>query len=98
MVAAASLHWPVLCLRSLTHFSICQWRVPAATPLIVLLAATGILMAFLAVRQRRLVAIGGLTALFVSASIVAFYSAAPRIESGKLEVTAIDVGQGDSLL
>ncbi len=98
MVAAASLHWTLLCLKSLTHFSISQWRVPDATPLIVLLAATGILIAFLAVRQRRLVAIGGLTALFVSASIVAFYSAAPRIESGKLEVTAIDVGQGDSLL
>src|SRR5258707_4728380 len=98
MIAAASLHWTLRCLNSLGHFHISQWRVPDATPLIVLLAATGILIAFFSVRQRRLVAIGGLTALFVSASIVAFYSAAPRIESGKLEVTAIDVGQGDSLL
>jgi len=36
--------------------------------------------------------------LFVTASVAALYRPAPRIERGKLEVTAIDVGQGDSLL
>ena len=36
--------------------------------------------------------------MFLSGGIVATYHAAPKIESRKLEITAIDVGQGDSLL
>ncbi len=45
-----------------------------------------------------MIAIAGLAALFLSGGIVATYHAAPKIESRKLEITAIDVGQGDSLL
>jgi competence protein ComEC len=98
MIAAGALHWTLFCLKALTQFHISQWRVPDATLPIMLLAATGILIALLSVRRRRLVAIAGVVALFVSAGFVAFYSSAPRTESGKLEITAIDVGQGDSLL
>jgi competence protein ComEC len=98
MIAAAALHWTLYCLNWLSHLQISQWRTPDASTLMALLAAMGVLIAFSSVRQRRAVALGGLAALFASAMFVAFYSSSPRIEPRKLEVTAIDVGQGDSLL
>jgi len=49
-------------------------------------------------RRRRAFALAGMAALFISSAIVAVYNAGAKIESGKLEVTAIDVGQGDSIL
>jgi competence protein ComEC len=97
MIAAAALHWTLLCLNSLSHFHIAQWRIPDAGPLVILLAASGVLLVFPGVRRRRALAIGSVALLFVSAGIAAFYSA-PRIQPGRLEITAIDVGQGDSLL
>ena len=97
-VAAASLHWTLACLHSLSHLPIAQWRVPDAAPVLALLAAAGILLALATVRRRHAVAFAGLAALFLSSGIAAVYSTAPHIERGKLEVTAIDVGQGDSLL
>lgn len=98
MIAGASLHWTLRCLNSLAHFHVAQWRVPDASLLIAFLAAAGVLIAFVAVRRRRMVALAGIAGLFVSAGVVAFYSAKPHVEPGKLEITAIDVGQGDSLL
>jgi competence protein ComEC len=97
-LAAAALHWTLACLHSLTRFHIAQWRVPDPTLLLSLLAVAGILLAFFAVRKQRAVAFAGLAALFVSGGIAAIYHAAPQIKRGKLEITAIDVGQGDSLL
>jgi len=55
-------------------------------------------IAFFAVRRQRAIAFAGLTGLFLSGGIVAVYHAHLKIERGKLEITAIDVGQGDSLL
>ncbi|HMC32087.1 MAG TPA: ComEC/Rec2 family competence protein, partial [Candidatus Angelobacter sp.] len=98
LIAAAALHWTLLCLNSLAHFHIAQWRISDAGPWFTALAASGALIAFFAVRQRRVAAIGGVALLFTSAGIAAFYSSPPRLERGKLEITAIDVGQGDSLL
>jgi competence protein ComEC len=97
-VAAASLHWTLACLHSLSRFHLAQWRVPDPTPLLALLAVAAIVLAFFAVRRQRAIAFAGLTGLFLSGGIVAVYHAAPKIERGKLEITAIDVGQGDSLL
>ena len=97
-IAAAALHWTLGCLQWLAHFNISQWRVPDAGVVIFLVAAAGILLAILAVRRQPQTAVGGLALLFASAAVVAFYAPRPAIEPGKLEVTSIDVGQGDSLL
>ncbi|MBZ5530440.1 MAG: ComEC/Rec2 family competence protein [Acidobacteriia bacterium] len=97
-IAAAALHWTLGCLQWLAHFNISQWRVPDAGVVIFLVAATGILLALLAVRRQPQTATAGLALLFASAAVVAFYAPRPAIEPGKLEVTSIDVGQGDSLL
>lgn len=98
MLAAGALHWTLGCLHFLSSLHVAQWRMPDPTALLTLLAAAGILLAFFAVRKQRTIAFGGLATLFLSGAIVAVYHAAPHVESGKLEITAIDVGQGDSLL
>ena len=98
MFAAGSLHWTLGCLHFLSRLHIAQWRVPDPNALLTLLAVAGILLAFFAVRKQRTIAFAGLAALFLSGGIVAVYHAPPHIEGGKLEITAIDVGQGDSLL
>ena len=49
-------------------------------------------------RRQRAVVLAGVAALFISSGIVAVYNSGAKIESGKLEITAIDVGQGDSIL
>jgi len=97
-VAAAALHWTLACLHVLSQFHISQWRMPDSTPILFLTAVAGIALVFIAVRRRRVVAFAGLAALFVSSFIVISYRSAPKFEPGKLEITAIDVGQGDSLL
>jgi competence protein ComEC len=97
-IASASLHWTLRCLGWLAHLHISQWRVPDPGSMISLLAAGGIVLAFFAVRRRRGLAWAGIGALFLSAAVAAFYLPPPSVASGKLEVTAIDVGQGDSLL
>ncbi|HET9285122.1 MAG TPA: DNA internalization-related competence protein ComEC/Rec2 [Candidatus Angelobacter sp.] len=98
MLAAASLHWTLLCVSWLSHLHISQWRIPNAGPLTAILAILGVLAAFLCIRKQRTTALAGVGALFASALFAAFYSPSPQLEPHKLEVTAIDVGQGDSLL
>jgi competence protein ComEC len=97
-LAAVALHWTAISLNSLSKLRVAQWRVPDPGPLIVLLAVAGVLIALVAVRRRRVVAFAGATLLFVTAGIAAVYPASPKTGQGVLEVTAIDVGQGDSLL
>lgn len=97
-IAAMALHWTLFCLNSLSHLPISQWRTPDPGLFMAMLAALGVLAAFVAIRRRREVALGGMAALFASAAFVAFYAPSPHVELRKLEITAIDVGQGDSLL
>jgi competence protein ComEC len=96
--AALALHWTLACVGWLADFHASQWRVPDPAPLLVLLAAAGILLALITVRRQRAFVLAGVAALFISSGIVAVYNSGAKIESGKLEVTAIDVGQGDSIL
>ena len=98
LIASKTLHWTLWCIVSLAHWNISQWRIPDPNPLIVFISVAGVLTALAAVKGRRWVVASGMAVLFISASVAALYRPAPRIERGKLEVTAIDVGQGDSLL
>ncbi len=98
LIASATLHWTLGSLHWLSRFSISQWRVPDAEPLLIALEIAAILAAFFAVRRQRKTAFAGIALLFLLSGTVAFYHAAPKTTAGKLEVTAIDVGQGDSLL
>jgi competence protein ComEC len=96
--AAALLHRTLACLHALSQLHVARWRVSDPTPFLLLLAAVGVLYALVTVRRERTIVFSGMAVLFLSSSIVAVYHSKPRIEPGKLEITAIDVGQGDSLL
>lgn len=96
-IAAGSLHWALRCLAALSHFHVAQLRTPDPGLATGLVAAAGIVFALAAVRRRGLAA-AGIAVLLVSAGLAAFWQPAPDITPGKLEITAIDVGQGDSLL
>jgi competence protein ComEC len=97
-IAAIALHWTLFCLSHLARLHLSQWRVPDAGWEISLIAAAGIAVSLLTVRRRRALAWAGLAMLFASAAAAAFFSGAARLAPGKLEITAIDVGQGDALL
>jgi competence protein ComEC len=72
--------------------------VPDAGRVVVFVAAAGVLLVLVAVRGRRIVTFAGMALLFVTAGIAVVYPASQETGQRVLEVTAIDVGQGDSLL
>ena len=98
LVASACLHWTIATILWLSRFHIAQWRIPEPVPGIWLVAAVAIIIALLAVRRRPIAAVAGLCVLFLSTGFAALARAAPSLDHGVLEVTIIDVGQGDSIL
>lgn len=85
--------------RIFGHFRLSDVRLPAPGISLALLSALAIAVALLLVRRRRGLAVGiGLSALVAAALAIALLPPSPQLRSGVLEITAIDVGQGDSLL
>src|ERR1700733_3778335 len=78
--------------------SIADLRVamPATVTILVALAALALAMA--AARGRRMAALASLALLAAVASWIAFVPSRPQVHSGVMEMTTIDVGQGDSIL
>jgi competence protein ComEC len=72
-------------------------RVPTPTLAVSLAAALTVALALLLARRRVLAAIG-VASLFVSAICIVILPPRPQVHAGIFEITAIDVGQGDSLL
>jgi competence protein ComEC len=71
-----------------------------ATPSVVMMiaAAAALALAMLLSRRRVAFAFAGLLAILVAALALAFISPRPHVRPGLLEVTSIDVGEGDSTL
>jgi competence protein ComEC len=71
-----------------------------ATPSVVMMAAASaaLVLAMLWVRKRALLAVTGLVALFAASFALAFLPPKPNVKAGLLEVTSIDVGEGDAIL
>ncbi len=71
-------------------------RVPVPSLILITLAAAALVVAMWSARRRPLFAWAGLTAILAASLGLAFIPAAPHIRPGVLEVTSIDVGEGDS--
>ena len=84
-------------IRIIGHLRISEVRVPTPTLMVSLGAALAFALALLLAR-RRVQALVGVTALLASAAWIVLSPPKPQWRPGVLEVTAIDVGQGDSLL
>jgi competence protein ComEC len=65
---------------------------------VIVLAAVALVLAMWAARRRPALAIAGLAGILAASVVLAFAPAAPRTHPGILEVTSIDVGEGDSTL
>lgn len=84
--------------HGLSGLRVADLRVPTPSLVMILLAAAGLVLAAYAARRRLLFAAGGVLAILVAALVLAFMPASPRVRPGLLEVTSIDVGEGDSIL
>lgn len=84
--------------HGLGGFRLADLRVALPSPFMSMLAAAALLLAVWTARKRALLAITGLTAIFLTSVALAFFQPQPLPRSGTLEVTSIDVGEGDSSL
>ena len=97
-LASACLHWTLSWLHWLSRFHISQWRVPDPNVALWVIAAAGVMLALLAARRKPAIFCAGSAALFITAAIAAFANPSARLHAGDLEITTIDVGQGDSIV
>ena len=73
-------------------------RVPTPTLAVLIAGTAGLILAMILIRRRPLFAAAGLSAIAAGAFWIAAVPPRPQIRFGAMEVTAIDVGQGDSIL
>jgi len=78
------------------HLADLRVAVPSNT--VVLVALSALVFAMLAARRMRLITLGGVVALAGVAAWMTFVPASAHVIPGVIEMTAIDVGQGDSIL
>jgi competence protein ComEC len=97
-ITAVLLHLMRFPVERVQHTTLADLRTPGPAPIAIALAAVGILFCIVALRARRqLIFIAGIiVAILVPLAVL--YPSPPSFHHGELEVTAIDVGQGDSLL
>jgi competence protein ComEC len=84
--------------RGIGVLPLADLRVPMPSIFMIFLAPAALVLAMWAARQKKMLAIGGLVSISAMSLAFAFISPAPRFHAGVLEVTSIDVGEGDSAL
>jgi competence protein ComEC len=72
-------------------------RVPMPSVVIIVVAAASLVFAMCTARRRATLAVCGLASVLAASFLLAFVSTSPRTRPGVLEVTSIDVGEGDSI-
>ncbi len=85
-------------IQGIGHLRVSDVRIPSPALLVCCAAAGAFGLALLLARRRAVLAVCGLAGLLVAAVWIVLFPPRPRWQPGVLEVTAIDVGQGDSLL
>jgi competence protein ComEC len=98
LIAAAALQAISGTVREFGGLRVADTRVATPAFIIVLIAVGALILAMVLARRRLLLAATGLVALTVSAIWMCTVSPHPQFRHGVLEMTAIDVGQGDSIL
>jgi competence protein ComEC len=94
---ALLLHFITAAIQHISHAQAADLRVPGPTVAHALAALACIAFSCWAVRRSRRSAVAALVALPLAAAF-ALWPSPPAVHPNTLEVTAIDVGQGDSLL
>jgi len=97
-VTALALHGIVGTVHGLGGMRLADLRVPTPSILMIALASAALVMAMILSRHRIAIAIVGFAAILAVSAAIAFVPPKPRIRDGALEITSIDVGEGDSTL
>jgi competence protein ComEC len=95
---AALIHLIRAVVAHIGHLSLADMRVPAPSAQSILLACGAIALACGALRLRSRLWLAAACIALIAAPVAALWPTSPLVHPGVLEVTAIDVGQGDSLL
>jgi competence protein ComEC len=98
LIAGAALHAMNGSVRWLGALRIADTRVPTPPLKVILLGSLAIVVAMVLSRRRPWLVLTGCAALAVSAFWITAIPPRPQLRLGVLELTAIDVGQGDSIL
>jgi len=97
-LATVAIHGIAGGVRGLGALRFADQRVPMPSISIMVLAAAAVVLAMWGARRSGRVAVAGLAAMLVASLALAFIPARPRIRPAVLEVTSMDVGEGDSTL
>jgi len=84
--------------HGLDGLRVADLRVPMPSILLIIFAATALVLALGTARKRMAFAISGLAALFVTSIALAFWHPRLQVRRDALEVTSMDVGEGDATL
>jgi len=85
-------------IQGLGGLHLADLRVAMPSVIMITLAAASLVLAMWTARRRMALTSVGLVAVFLASLVLAFVAPHPRRQSGVMEVTAIDVGEGDSIL
>ena len=97
LVAGYALDLLTGTVRIIGHLRISEVRVPTPTLAVSIAAGLSVGLALLLARRRIWAAVG-VAALLTSSAWIVLFPPKPQWRPGMFEITAIDVGQGDSLL
>jgi len=98
LIATISLGGITATVRWLGHLHVADLRVPTPGLIVILIGTGALVAAMFTSRARRAFAIGGLLVVTAVAAWITFVPPHPKIRSAVMEVSARDVGQGDSIL
>ena len=98
LVASFALHGITSTVRGLGVFRMADWRVAMPSTVVITCAAGALVFAMLVARRRWWLASAGIIAILVASLVLALIPSTPRVHGGVLEMTSIDVGEGDSTL
>lgn len=98
LIASFALHGITGTVRDLGGFRLADLRVAMPSYAVIVGAAGTLVFAMLVARRRWWLATAGIIAILAASLVLALIPPAPRVHPGILEMTSIDVGEGDSIL
>jgi competence protein ComEC len=98
LVATVALKGITGTIQGLGGLHLADLRVGMPATVMITLAVASLVLAMWTARRKISVTSAGLATVFVASLALAFVAPSPRRHSGVMEVTAIDVGEGDSIL
>jgi competence protein ComEC len=98
LLTALALRGITESVHGLGSMRLADLRVPTPSLIMIAAAAGALIVAMILARRRVLLTLIGVCALLAASLDLAFFPPKPQTRTGILEVTSIDVGEGDSIL